>query len=86
MKSSPLPLLIAGAGAAASSFFAYFISDIALLLFGAADPRTERVVMLGLLFCQLGFVALLAHCIRRHHYAGLRRRHPCTLPGAPVAQ
>jgi hypothetical protein len=72
MRNSFLPLLLSGLGAAASSLVGYFTSDIAVLVFGDAVPRTERIVMLGMLACQLVFVAALAYCIRRRHFAELR--------------
>jgi len=72
MKMSALPSLLSALAAAGSSIVAYYISDIALLIFGSAVPRTERLVMLGLLAIQLGCVAVLAYCIRRRHCAELR--------------
>lgn len=65
-------LLLLAPGTLASSFVAYFISDIALLVFGSATHEKERLVMLALLIVQLAFVSALARCIRRRHCANLR--------------
>lgn len=77
MKTSALPSLLSACAAAGTSVVAYYISDIALLVFGSAVPRTERLVMLGLLAMQIACVGVLAWCIRRRHCARLRTGTDC---------
>jgi hypothetical protein len=72
MKKNLLPPFLLAAGVAAQSLAAYFVQDIAVLVFGSAVPRTERLIIFALLVLQLSLVTLLAFWIRRRHCADLR--------------
>lgn len=72
MTKSFLPSFLLAIGVAAPSLAAYFVQDIAVLVFGSAAPRSERLVIFVLLILQLSQVGLLAGWIRRRHRADLR--------------
>lgn len=72
MKKNLLSSFILAVGVAGPSLAAYFVQDIAALVFGSAVPRTERLIIFALLVLQLSLVSLLAYWIRRRHCADLR--------------